>query len=270
MSDLIKKKLKWDPEYIWKYNLENWYKYVKDIRVNSKPICCQKIISIVLKSEEIRAFIDGDIDKLEDLRKRIQISMDPFTEYFTRLGTRSPKDARGFLLPQVLGIDVIKLLIGSKRVYDDMKFYFEADEKYPIVLHLLPWRKFDTTKEIRTFIKNGQLIGISHYNMDSQFPYIDRESVLVHRVNTFIKKYLSKLPFNTYTLDLEITNDFIYLVEFNHFKQGVTCTCLLDWKSINNHIFDGNVTVVYKNDKKEITKVVINILLDDFPSDSSF
>ena len=30
------------------------------------------------------------------------------------------------------------------------------------------------------------------------------------------------------------------------------------------------VTVVYKNEKKEIKKVIINILLDDFPSDSSF
>ena len=39
-------------------------------------------------------------------------------------------------------------------------------------------------------------------------------------------------------LDLEITNDFIYLVEFNHLKQGMTCTCLLDWDSINNYIFD--------------------------------
>lgn len=265
-----KKTLKWDPDYLWKYNLENWYDYVKDIRVANKPICSQNIISEQLTSEEIQAFIDADIDKLDNLGKRLQKKMDPYTEYFSRLGTRSPKDARGFLLPQSFPDEVFKLLIGSRRVFEDMKFYFEAEEKYPIVLHLLPWRKFDTSKEIRTFIKNGQLIGISHYNMESQFPYIDREEELVHRVNKFIKTYLSDLPFETYTLDLEITNDFIYLVEFNHFKQGMTCTCLLDWDSINNFIFDGNITIVYKNLKKETTKVIVNIFNDEFPSDSTF
>jgi hypothetical protein len=53
MNNLTEKKLKWDPEYLWKYNLENWYKYVKDIRVDSKPICCQNMISVTLNSVEI-------------------------------------------------------------------------------------------------------------------------------------------------------------------------------------------------------------------------
>ena len=218
----LNKKLKWDPDYLWKYNLENWYKYVKDIRIDSKPICCQNIISETLTSIEIQAIIDADISKLDNLKKKIRKKMDPYTEYFIRLGTRSPKDADGFLIPKVMVEDIFKLLIRSKRVYQDMKFYFEAEEKYPIVLHLIPWRNFDTSKEIRSFIKNGQLIGISHYNMNAHFPYINRENELVHRVNNFIKTYLTNIPFNTYTLDLEITNDFIYLVEFNHFKQGMT------------------------------------------------
>ena len=98
--------------------------------------------------------------------------------------------------------------------------------------------------------------------MKSQFPYINREKELVNRINKFITTYLTKIPLDTYTLDLEITDDFIYLVEFNHFKQGMTCTCLLDWESINNHIFDGNVTVIYKNLKKEKTKVIVNIFQD--------
>ena len=72
MNCLDKKPLKWDPQYLWKFNLENWYDYVKDIRVDSKPICCQNIISETLSSQEIRAFIDANISKLDNLKNKLQ------------------------------------------------------------------------------------------------------------------------------------------------------------------------------------------------------
>lgn len=85
---------------------------------------------------------------------------------FVRLNSRSPKDATWpFEAPATIsGKEVIAMFAGSERILDDL-CYFRRIPEHPAYVCLRDWHwGFSTKNEYRCFVKDGELIAVTHYD----------------------------------------------------------------------------------------------------------
>ena len=121
-------------EEILSYNYNIWYDCLKDFKYkyNNKELFLvpQNIINVEIKIETMKTLQRmyennstefSDYSELDEFYKTLQIAMnDSNEEYFIRLSSRSPKDVLGGLRPCIKHTDVIKTLVQSNRVSNDL------------------------------------------------------------------------------------------------------------------------------------------------------
>jgi hypothetical protein len=120
------------------------------------------------------------------------------------------------------GEHCLNLLTNSERIYYEMAFADES-EKFSIVL--MPWKTINLETEIRCFIKNNKLIGISQYygNLSDVFDtnFISKlKKQVIHVVN----KFNDKTDLKSYTLDVYVDEkQSIQLIESNDYNASDKC-----------------------------------------------
>jgi hypothetical protein len=134
------------------YNYDIWYEKLKDFQINDKFILPQNVHKIQLdkqEMQEIEKYYENHstefessevlcklIDKLTNLMNQTENE-----EYFVRMSTRSPKDVTGGIRPCSNGKDVLRLLVSSNRISNDLQWYLVYEINTPLYIHLIPWRK---------------------------------------------------------------------------------------------------------------------------------
>jgi hypothetical protein len=85
---------------------------------------------------------------------------------FVRLNSRSPKDATWpFEAPATIsGKEALSMFAGSERILSDL-CYFRRIPEHPAYVCLREWHwGFRTENEFRCFVKDGELIAVTHYD----------------------------------------------------------------------------------------------------------
>lgn len=144
------------------------------------------------------------------LATRIQAAVDFWdTGAFVRLNTRSPKDNwdwvdnHGKPRPIASAQDALDVLAGSmERVFDDLRAAELAGEGDPVFLVIRPYISFEPWREVRLFIENGQLVGISQYFYHDVFEDMqERTRGWKERLGATVTALLPQLPWASFTLD---------------------------------------------------------------------
>ena len=261
---------------ILNFNFERWYfELTKLANHNEKfqGFWAQNVTSIVVSEEEMINIVEihhkvhRALDKNQqgsDFNTLLQESLDcwlwslkkkldpVFLEndqphntklyYFTRLGTRSPKDCRGGIPEIFMTSQVVKLLIESDRVFKDIHLYLDNRELlkehncYELVLHLVPFRTFQKENELRCFFFKKTLVAITQYDLQLRYPFKSQEYqcvYLLQRLMTMCNGELKQtIPYENFVMDVEISveSNSVYIIEFNPYgKNGTTSPVLFDW-----------------------------------------
>lgn len=147
---------------------------------------------------------------------------------FVRLNSRSPKDATWpFEVPATIsGKEAISMFSGSERILDDL-CYFRRIPEHPAYVCLRDWvYGFETRREYRCFVKDGELIAVTHY--DYTRPWVGPEDggrELRGRIDAWFASVLkSVLPIQTIVFDIHENYDGTFLlIEINPYGLSDPC-----------------------------------------------
>lgn len=136
----------------------------KEVAALSMPT---KFIPFPLEIAELmfEPLSDGPRAAVRDFARQIDSEIG-WSRKFARLNSRSPKDATWpFSVPATLsGKEVISMFSGSERILDDL-CYFQHIPEHPAFVCLRDWVfAFWTECEFRCFVKDGELIAVTHYD----------------------------------------------------------------------------------------------------------
>jgi hypothetical protein len=228
---------------ILSYNYNIWYDCLKDIKYNYNNketfLIPQNVINVELnfqtkkslqKMYEENTTEFSEFSELDDFYKTIKLFINESdVEYFIRLSSRSPKDVLGGLRPCSNASDVIKTLVRSNRVSNDLLWYLNYEIETPLYLHLIPWRQCKNEKEFRCFVYKKKLVAVSHYYLLKQF-YIQNNYGLVNEIDRVIDAIKNEIVYDDYVIDIEIDEENIHIIEFNPYgKDGTTSASLFNW-----------------------------------------
>ncbi|EFC49985.1 predicted protein [Naegleria gruberi] len=201
---------------------------------------------------------------LHNLKERLdQALLNETISYFVRCGPRSPKDSRGKLkhkpslmvftggIPEIsFSTQVLNLLIESERVFKDIHLYLEnrtellERNKYNFFVHLIPWRNFKKENELRCFFFKKNLVAITQYDVQLNYPFKGKENICVKIIQKLMNMHhgilKSVIPYENFVMDVEISTDTnsIYIIEFNPYgKDGTTGPVHFNWKQDENILF---------------------------------
>lgn len=169
---------------------------------------------------------------VHDAIKGLALSMDHYIGWkrkFVRLNSRSPKDNTfPFEIPATIsGKEAAMLLMGSMRVMDDlMEFRWIPEQPAYVAI-----RDFDPRingeNEFRCFVKNGDLIAVTHYDYTKPTP--SWVSGNVEQIRKSIDAYFSQnirpvLHVDTVVFDLAMYADKSFrLIEINPYGLSDPC-----------------------------------------------
>ena len=180
-------------------------------------------------------------EDIGDIRSRVSSAVTKTPSgAFVRLGSRSPKDSRGFheeggrILP---GEDPLRFMLDcSERIYEDLLLAIQ--HKYPPHIWVRQWIDIPRWSEFRCFMRDRKLVGISQYNYleDEVFPEIDPEFCR-WAIEAFFPSFLSATAMRDVVLDVYIKTKTtaphqvvteVKLLEINPFFE-LTDPCLFSW-----------------------------------------
>lgn len=156
-------------------------------------------------------------DLIRDLQFRLQHQVG-FWERgaFVRLNTRSPKDNlealddQGKMTPVFNAGEAIERLLGSmERIHEDLHAaQLLGEEEAPVTIVVRPFEHFEPWREVRMFIENDQLVGISAYfYRDVSLPLQAHYRRWEPRLRAAAAAIQKLVPWTSFTLDGWMTRD---------------------------------------------------------------
>jgi hypothetical protein len=146
---------------------------------------------------------------------------------FVRLNSRSPKDATWpFEAPATIsGKEAMSMFGGSERILDDL-CYFRRIPEIPAYVCLRDWVwGFRTDCEYRCFVKDGELIAVTHYDYTKPWsgPQ-DGGKAIRHAIDKwFVERVRPALPVDTVVFDLHLQGGTFMLIEINPYGLSDPC-----------------------------------------------
>jgi hypothetical protein len=134
------------------------------------------------------------VDLQTSLKSVTQNKKTTIQKWFIRLSTRSMKDAFYGMKPVPLTnhVEIVERLCDSKRVYDDIKLSRKYDTS--MFLFMTEWDdNMNIRHEFRCFVRNGQLIGISQYDLYLDLNYMECE---LRQLTYNIKNFIDSLQYD--------------------------------------------------------------------------
>jgi len=132
------------------------------------------------------------------------------------------------------------MLIQSEMIFEDTSFYrsdvemggrlneFLDVEKPPMLLHCIPWKNIEPSRELRCFIFEKQLVAITQYDLYKPFGFLEENlfDVALY-VNKLVSNIQDVLPYENCVLDVEVTlsqhskNGIpgVWIIEFNPYSK---------------------------------------------------
>lgn len=135
---------------------------------------------------------------------------------FVRLNTRSPKDnlealdAQGKMTPVFNAGEALDRLLGSmERIHEDLHAaQLLGEEEAPVTIVVRPFEHFEPWREVRMFIENDQLVGISAYfYRDVSLPLRAHYRRWEPRLRAAAAAIQKLVPWSSFTLDGWMTQD---------------------------------------------------------------
>ena len=243
------------------------------------------VVNTFESPKETIPFVTKEISSLNELFKSLELFFnDNPGDYFIRISTCSPKDARYYLTMDRSNNDsnddvTIEDIINDLQVLKvndplqcilvichSMRIFFEVQSEQSIIL--MPWKNnilYDT--ETRCFIKNSKLIGFSQYYCDLSSGYTSifndsKTSMTVSQFCNGVLNFISmlimnkKIPYSDAVVDIVLSTGPIHeymFIEINPFNIG-TDSCLFDWKHLSSS--NPNLIFVYKvNDGRVVVQL---------------
>ncbi|KAI0247143.1 cytoplasmic protein [Lactifluus subvellereus] len=170
-----------------------------------------------------------------ELDAQIRAAIDEYGAVFPKLNFSSPKDA-AWLLPSSSPLkctspaDVYLLLKSSDFVAHDLsaRSVFEGcavggpqQETYGLELVLRKWFAIDPSREMRAFVRDGVLLGISQRNMN-YYEFLNEPETQEKIVSRFVAYWTAHVKPKwtgpaSYTLDVLLTRDLsrFHILDFN-------------------------------------------------------
>jgi len=189
--------------------------------------------------------------------------------FFVRLGSRSPKDSwlghrEGFKCTD--GKKALQLLLDSpERVYDDVAL--AVGHNYKPQIWLREWRDIPAWSELRCFMRNRKLVGISQYDYlhhERHEELASNAASIQWAVERFFNAlllpviHLDNVVFDVWVMRRQHGNESVWevrLLEINPFGPW-TDPCLFSWKDGGN--FDGTIRYM----KESAPKIDLEDYLD--------
>lgn len=206
--------------------MDQWPKELMALSIPTKllPIDVDRIWSSLCK------FHDGE--GVDNGLKGLALALDHYIGWnrkFIRLNSRSPKDN---LWPfevaaTVSGKEAVLLLAGSMRVLDDlMEFRWIPEQPASVAI-----RDFDPRisgwNEFRCFVKDGDLIAVTHYDYTKEAPdrIVKNDKEIREKINAYFAEELKPvLHVGTVVFDLAMMNDMSFvLIEINPYGLSDPC-----------------------------------------------
>lgn len=233
--------------------LENWPKELEQLSIAQVdiPLTLEEAEAVGTNIIELfELFPEPHFRSLQSILPRIDSAVRRFPNgAFVRLGSRSPKDSlhgysHGFRCND--GVHAMKILLGvSERVADDLQAALEW--KYEPHIFVREWVIIPQWAELRCFMKNRKLVGISQYNyMSGHLEFLDKNVIPIRfAVEQFFDRFRIASHLDTVVFDvfvkhrqLENVHDWnVKLLEINPFFE-YTDPCLFSWKKQDD--FDGS------------------------------
>jgi hypothetical protein len=160
-----------------------------------------------------------EIEQAEEVTRqlsdRIQTAVD-FWEAgaFVRLNTRSPKDNFEWLddegkpRPIHSGRQAIATVCGSmERMYEDLNAAKLLSDQ-PVAIVIRPYFTFESWREVRVFIEDRTLVGISQYFYHHSYPeLIERYAAWEKPLQVQVAQIMDEAPWPSFTLDGWVEDD---------------------------------------------------------------
>jgi hypothetical protein len=157
-----------------------------------------------------QATVDVATTYLARLEDRLISAVDFWDEgVFVRLNTRSPKDNfdwvddQGKPQPLTEARGVIRTLLGSmERVTDDLQAAKLLGDTEPVFIVIRPYFRFEPWREVRVFVENGAVAGISQYFYQATFPELPGQmAAWSTTIRETVADLVPQLPWSAFTLD---------------------------------------------------------------------
>ncbi|WP_299074772.1 hypothetical protein [uncultured Paraglaciecola sp.] len=196
-----------------------WSRGLWDLRpeMNCKPLditkYAERIFDCAFNQKNVAISLDDLIDEMKPLFNG--------RPKFIRLNRRSPKDSLdgGYVKTPEQAIDV---LTSSIRSMDDISYLLNYQEQ--IVLYSFDYWNIACDKEIRCFVKNNKLIGISQYEPSryKTWPEEDVEA-LTHSLSELSIKIMENTPLESFIFDVFVFEGNPYFLEINPWGLSDPC-----------------------------------------------
>lgn len=149
---------------------------------------------------------------------------------FVRMGSRSMKDAAG---PNGLKIqkalDALEMCVLSPRVHKDIRWFFLYG--YPPTFFVRPWINIERWRELRCFVQNNILTGISQYYCENNAEFAEiatNASIIAHEVTRFIRgRVIPVTEHDTFVCDIYYMDGNIKIIDYNPLNNR-TGMCFFD------------------------------------------
>lgn len=138
---------------------------------------------------------------------------------FVRLGTRAPLDSPIFIEGSLQvdgGAEALEVLLQSERVFDDLCLMQECGYAPAVVVR--PWLELDAGTELRAFIRDRRLVGLSQRIVDRVHPeLVARAPELEDAVKRRCAELEQRWPLDDLVVDFVVTDDGAKLVDLHPF-----------------------------------------------------
>lgn len=149
---------------------------------------------------------------------------------FVRLGTRAPLDSPLFQEGSLQvdgGSEALEVLLQSERMFDDLCLMQECG--YTPSLVVRPWLEIAPGTELRAFIQERRLVGLSQRQVDRVHPeLVARAPQLEDAVRRRCTEFASRWPLDDLVADFVIAEDVAVLVDLQPFLPW-TDPALFSW-----------------------------------------
>lgn len=222
--------------YARPYFLENWYLRCRRFTI---PAALLPVDAATAQALALPAAVPT-AGRLGALSTAIALAMREVADEgpaFVRLGTRSPKDVGDFRERRGrtrLSVEAIHWLRSSKRMADDL-----ADCErygYPPVVVVRPWLDIPLWSELRCFVRDGGILGLSqfHLRLGPAVELIESAAAIETAVHRFVGEFVQATEYRTGALDLYVTKGeeeewSVRLIEINPLMP-LTDPLLFSWR----------------------------------------
>jgi len=155
----------------------------------------------------------------------------PISAAFVRLGSRAPTDSPGAFDAEFQvdgGTEALELLLESERVFDDLCLAQECAYAPAIVVR--PWLEIPAGRELRAFLRAGELVGLCQRHADAPLSdLIDEAPALEAQVRERCAALQGRWPMDELVVDFACLEGEAWIVDL-HPWLGWTSSALFSWE----------------------------------------